>query len=63
MKTIEEQLVRTIDLVNLCSETDIYSVYVNERNICIRCRLFAFQKKRRRAYHNDEWIIDKYKRY
>lgn len=37
MKTIKEQLVRTIDLVNLCSETDIYSVYVNERNICIRC--------------------------
>ena len=37
MKTIEEQLVRTIDLINLCNEMDIYSVNVDERNISIRC--------------------------
>ena len=37
MKTIKEQLVRTIDLINLCDEMDIYSVNVDEGNICIRC--------------------------
>ena len=37
MKTIEEQLVRTIDLFNLCNEMDIYSVNVDERNVSIRC--------------------------
>lgn len=37
METIKEQLLKTIDLVNLCSETDIYSVDVNENNVCITC--------------------------